>query len=103
MTGTRYAAAALIAVLANTGEGRAADFEAARPRLPVHGLATYGPPSLDMQRPLLQLADPVEHWPSHQRERDARHYAFSFAYSMLEGYARQRNDVDLLTGRRRNR
>jgi hypothetical protein len=99
----RYAVAALIAVLTGTGEGRAADFEAARPRLPIHGLTPYGPPSPDMQRPLLQLADPVDHWPSQPRERDARYYAFSFAYSMLEGYARQRNDVDLLTGRRRDR
>ncbi len=100
----RCAAIALIVLLGGVGEGRAADDETARQQQPVYGIAPYfGPPSPDMQRPLLQSSDPLEHWPSQPRERDLRYYGFSFLYSTIESYARQRNDVDPVSGKRRSR
>lgn len=71
---------------------------------PAYGIAPYfGPPGPDTQMPRLLSADPLNHWPSQPRERDVRYYGFSFMHSMIEGYAKQRNDVDPVTGRRRNR
>ncbi len=54
-----------------------------------------------MQRPLLLQPDPLEHWPSQPREHDLRYYGFSYIYSLIEGTAKQRNNVDPVSGKRR--
>jgi hypothetical protein len=104
MTGIRSTAAAFILLLGSAGGACAADHEPAGRHPPVYGIAPYfGPPSPDVQMSRLLPADPVKDWPSQPRERDARYYGFSFLHSAIESYAKQRNNVDPVTGNRRSR